>query len=905
MTTVADLRVRFSADIGNAISGIRKVDDSIHKLQATANTRLRGIDFGQMFNVAGGNLIADGIRNIASSVAQLGGEALSIYSDYERLTMSLETFAAQELIAAGGADSMSEALALSGERAQEVLGWIENLAVQSPFESKDISAAFRLAQAYGFTSDQAMRLTQATVDFAAGAGISGAMMDRITLALGQIQARGKVSAQELNQLSEAGINARSILANAFGVSTASIMEMIEKGLVPADLAVEAITRSLETDFGGAAKRQANTFSGLISSLSDLKSIGLREFFRGTFEEAQPYLQRFVEFVTNPAVKENLRAWGDNIGSYIGGALAFIEQRATKAMAAFNLLSGQGDTVGGLLAGLGSFTGGDVTINTEAKVTSVDWGVWSWTYDATSKILSVDWVGGLIGGIGGFTYDADAQVLAVDWKSKIPGESMGGMGFTYDANAGIKEVHWNSEGFTYTYNADAQVTKVNFAQGLFQGNYTAKAEVKSVLFGLYYGHYEADAGVTDVVWGFYTHTYQPGAEVTKVLWGAFTHKYLTATEVRSVLWGVWSHSYNASAQVSETNILWGTWTYTYDAQARISNFEFNGELLGQRLSALSMNLGQGLADAADSLGKSLNAPTWVQDLINWKPADGAPEWIEKLTIQVAPGILSILSNLIIKAPSIGEMRPLLTMSVPTLTADFWPAMPTFAWPTLPPFAWPTLPTVSFSELPVWTWPALPLFQWPSLPSWSWPAMPSFSWPSLPSWSWPDYTPFKWPSFPSFHWPAIPMPDWVNALINWRPTLPSWLGGGDSGAPVGNNASGTSSWKGGLTWVGEQGPELGRLGNQLTLLGGNGPRLMNLPRGMEIYSHSQTMQMLQPSAATIQPVAAIQPVVAAAGASGSSAAGVTINIEQHIHAASSIDIHQAAYQIMDIIQKRSRR
>lgn len=334
MPTVADLRVKFSADVGGAITGIRKVDDSIRHLAAGARSALGGLDFGQMFNVAGGNIIASGIRNITSSLVDLGGQALFIYSDYERLTMSLETFAAQELISAGAANSMSEALAMSGERAQEVLSWIEKLAVQSPFESKDISAAFRLAQAYGFTSDQAMRLTQATVDFAAGAGISGAMMDRITLALGQIQARGKVSAQELNQLSEAGINARGILAEAFGVSTSAIMEMIEKGLVPADLAIEAITQSLEQDFGGAAQRQANTFSGLISSLNDLKSIGLREFFTGTFEAIQPSLQSFVEYVTNPAVKENLRAWGDALGQNVAGAM-------TKVSAAFTAFQSGG------------------------------------------------------------------------------------------------------------------------------------------------------------------------------------------------------------------------------------------------------------------------------------------------------------------------------------------------------------------------------------------------------------------------------------------------------------------------------------------------------------------------------------------------------------------------------------
>lgn len=43
-------------------------------------------------------------------------------------------------------------------------------------------------------------------------------------------------------------------------------------------------------------------------------------------------------------------------------------------------------------------------------------------------------------------------------------------------------------------------------------------------------------------------------------------------------------------------------------------------------------------------------------------------------------------------------------------------------------------------------------------------------------------------------------------------------------IGNNANGTPFWRGGLTWVGEYGPEL-----------------VNLPRGSQVYSHEQSVAM----------------------------------------------------------------
>lgn len=49
--------------------------------------------------------------------------------------------------------------------------------------------------------------------------------------------------------------------------------------------------------------------------------------------------------------------------------------------------------------------------------------------------------------------------------------------------------------------------------------------------------------------------------------------------------------------------------------------------------------------------------------------------------------------------------------------------------------------------------------------------------------------------------------------------------NAGNRIGFNANGTSSWRGGLTWVGEQGPEL-----------------INLPAGTRIYSHQQSMDIV---------------------------------------------------------------
>ena len=212
--------------------------------------------------------------------------------------------------------NMAQALAEAAPKARELLDWVQLLAINSPFTSKGVADAFKTVMAYGFTTDEAKRMTTAMIDYAAATGQSEATMSRIALALGQIRARGKLAGGEVMQLTEAGVPVTQILAKAFNVTTKELMDMQEKGLIPADRAIEAITKSIEKDFGGAAKRTAGTFSGLISSLEDIKEVGLREFFTGTFKAIQPYFAQFVDFITQPKTLAMIKNWGESLGKTV-------------------------------------------------------------------------------------------------------------------------------------------------------------------------------------------------------------------------------------------------------------------------------------------------------------------------------------------------------------------------------------------------------------------------------------------------------------------------------------------------------------------------------------------------------------------------------------------------------------
>ncbi len=223
--------------------------------------------------------------------------------------------------------NQSEAMAQAGPKAKELLEWITKLAVLSPFKQEEVADAFRMAMAYGFTSDEAKRLTESMINFASGSGASAEVMSRIALALGQIKAKGKLAGQEVLQLVNAGLPVTDILAKAFNKTTAEIEAMREQGLIKADDAIKAIVDTLDHDFAGAAERQATSWAGIVSTLSDLKDIGLREFFTGTFKAIQPYLVSFVDLFTNGDLQAKIRDVGDALGEKVKGSLEWLQDNA--------------------------------------------------------------------------------------------------------------------------------------------------------------------------------------------------------------------------------------------------------------------------------------------------------------------------------------------------------------------------------------------------------------------------------------------------------------------------------------------------------------------------------------------------------------------------------------------------
>lgn len=172
----------------------------------------------------------------------------------------------------------------SAQRAGKFLKSLTAFATRTPFDLPGVVTASQKLLAFGFTAKQTLPTLTALGDTAAGLSLGADGLDRLTTAIGQIQAKGKVQSDELLQLTEAGVPALKVLANSFGTTTAQMQVMVTKGLVPANKAIPALLRGLEggttglaghtAKFGDLMAKQSKTLGGVLSNLRDTVSQGL-------------------------------------------------------------------------------------------------------------------------------------------------------------------------------------------------------------------------------------------------------------------------------------------------------------------------------------------------------------------------------------------------------------------------------------------------------------------------------------------------------------------------------------------------------------------------------------------------------------------------------------------------------
>jgi tape measure domain-containing protein len=156
----------------------------------------------------------------------------------------------------------------SGEEANAMLDRLYKIAAHTPFEFPQLTQSTQRLLGFGMAAKDVIPTMSAVGDAVAAAGGGAEQIDRVSTALGQMQAKGKVSSEELLQLAESGVPALKILQDQLGLTGEELTKQLRDGAITADKGISALVRGMNKRYGGMAEAQSKTFSGMLSTLKD-------------------------------------------------------------------------------------------------------------------------------------------------------------------------------------------------------------------------------------------------------------------------------------------------------------------------------------------------------------------------------------------------------------------------------------------------------------------------------------------------------------------------------------------------------------------------------------------------------------------------------------------------------------
>lgn len=319
-----------------------------------------------------------------------------------------------------------EQLLGSKKKAAETQKWIMDQAAATPFSLTDLSGATQKLLGFGFELDDVKEKLLVIGDVAAGTGTGAEGIDQITRALGQMQAKQKITGEEMMQLTEAGIPAWKLLADQLGMTTSELMDMTAAqggGKAVFDMGgLDKLFKGMDKQYGGVMEKQARTLGGRWSTFTDTLKTELGKLFGGktgkglkdllkwaaeempkAFKKLRPYIRDFVATIrrNGPAIQNVFKVLGwiiqNILWRWVKASYWLVKQLFRGIAGAWHWIRDS------LWPGLKKF--------------------WHWLEDGVGKIK--DWFGSILENIGG-AFNSWAEGIrnvintVIGWLNKIPG-----------------------------------------------------------------------------------------------------------------------------------------------------------------------------------------------------------------------------------------------------------------------------------------------------------------------------------------------------------------------------------------------------------------------------------------------------------------------------------------------------
>lgn len=226
----------------------------------------------------------------------------------------------------------------SSDKAEEFLQSIYKFDEKSPFDTMQIVGIAQQMMNVGWEADNVLGDLGTIGDWAASMGKGEEGIQSVTRALGQMRQKGKLSAEEMLQLTEAGVSGWDYLAKYLGKTIPEVREMSEDGEIDVNTAIKGILAGMKEFEGSAAATSDRTVSGIMDQVKSLFNTyiklpwgeGLASGFKDGLGEVRDLLDEN---------KDKFKEWGESLKE-VGTAIStFLADKVKGALATIEDITG--------------------------------------------------------------------------------------------------------------------------------------------------------------------------------------------------------------------------------------------------------------------------------------------------------------------------------------------------------------------------------------------------------------------------------------------------------------------------------------------------------------------------------------------------------------------------------------
>ena len=237
----------FVAGAKTAASSLEQVVKAGDKTGKVAETGLGRLEQSARLQGAEWQTVGTHLLGVGTAMGAVGAAIGVTGGNYNRLQQTSRAALSTML---GGAQA-----------ANAQMDKLNEWATKSPFSRAVWIEAQQQLLAFGVEAQKVIPYMDAVQNAVAAAGGNETHLRGIVEIMAKIQSSSKITAMDLNQMGNWGVNAAELIGLSMGKTGAQIREEITAGTLDAGVALDALANGMSTKFAGAAAGLKGTFDG--------------------------------------------------------------------------------------------------------------------------------------------------------------------------------------------------------------------------------------------------------------------------------------------------------------------------------------------------------------------------------------------------------------------------------------------------------------------------------------------------------------------------------------------------------------------------------------------------------------------------------------------------------------------